>query len=176
MLFCEEWDAYLHAECVSAFLQTPDGQVVLKHRHDIVIVFGVRRFGVVEEGPHLCNTCGHNTRTTSTTSGNIDWTKSWVGNTYTCVGCKLEEGACTCDPKDVVGYSPEEYQAAMKDADADGNVEPEVTREFDISALMDRGYTHSEAQAEVDGEEDTDITCLACQAQHKRGECGFGGH
>jgi hypothetical protein len=104
----------------------------------------------VEESPHLCDTCGADTDEVE-----LNYPCVWLkdGNGYICTLCRKWEADCTCDPKDVVGWSPEEYWAAMKDADAEGNVEPGVTREFDISALMDRGYTHSEAQAEVDGEE-----------------------
>jgi hypothetical protein len=34
-LFCEEWDCYLHKECVKPFLETKEGKIVLKHGHDI---------------------------------------------------------------------------------------------------------------------------------------------
>jgi hypothetical protein len=37
--FIEEWDAFIHADCILPFLQTEEGQIVLKHRHEIHIVF-----------------------------------------------------------------------------------------------------------------------------------------
>lgn len=50
MLFCEEWDAFLHAGCVMEFLSTPDGQIVLAHKHDIHIVWEVERIFAYPEG------------------------------------------------------------------------------------------------------------------------------
>lgn len=37
-LFCMEWDTPLHSECVEEFLKSEDGQVVLNHKHDVVIL------------------------------------------------------------------------------------------------------------------------------------------
>jgi hypothetical protein len=34
--FCEEWDAYLHEDCIDGFLKTPEGQVVARHGHAVV--------------------------------------------------------------------------------------------------------------------------------------------
>jgi len=36
-LWCEEWDAPIHRACVESFLQTPDGEIVIKHGHSIVL-------------------------------------------------------------------------------------------------------------------------------------------
>lgn len=35
--FCEEWDCFLHGECVPAFLATEEGKIVIAHGHDIFI-------------------------------------------------------------------------------------------------------------------------------------------
>jgi hypothetical protein len=35
--FCEEWDGFLHGECVPAFLMTEEGRIVIAHGHDIFI-------------------------------------------------------------------------------------------------------------------------------------------
>lgn len=38
--FVDEWDAFLHADCVIPFLtSTEEGKIVIKHRHEIYIVF-----------------------------------------------------------------------------------------------------------------------------------------
>jgi hypothetical protein len=34
--FVEEWDAYLHGECIDAFLQTDEGRIVLEHGHEVI--------------------------------------------------------------------------------------------------------------------------------------------
>ena len=31
--FVEEWDAYIHQECIESFLETEDGKIVLVHKH-----------------------------------------------------------------------------------------------------------------------------------------------
>lgn len=36
--FCDEWDCFLHAECVLPFLATEEGQIVIEHKHRIVII------------------------------------------------------------------------------------------------------------------------------------------
>jgi hypothetical protein len=36
-LFVEEWDAYLHRKCLGAFLKSPEGEIVIKHGHEIII-------------------------------------------------------------------------------------------------------------------------------------------
>jgi hypothetical protein len=38
--FCDEWDCWMHKECVHEFLQTEEGRCVLRHRHEIVIEEG----------------------------------------------------------------------------------------------------------------------------------------
>lgn len=35
--FVEEWDAYIHSECVEAFLAGEEGQIVLSHGHGVYI-------------------------------------------------------------------------------------------------------------------------------------------
>lgn len=35
--FVEEWDAYMHADCVAPFLRTFEGQCVLVHGHEVVV-------------------------------------------------------------------------------------------------------------------------------------------
>lgn len=35
--FCEEWDCGLHAQCVIPFLHTPEGELVLDHKHSIQV-------------------------------------------------------------------------------------------------------------------------------------------
>lgn len=37
-LFCMEWDAVIHSECVPAFLETEEGQLVLEHGHEVIII------------------------------------------------------------------------------------------------------------------------------------------
>lgn len=47
--FLEEWDSFIHSECVPDFLKTEEGQVVLHHKHHV----GVWRNGeivVLHEG------------------------------------------------------------------------------------------------------------------------------
>lgn len=39
LVFCEEWDSYLHRACVPAFLKTPEGQVVLTHGHEVILYY-----------------------------------------------------------------------------------------------------------------------------------------
>lgn len=34
--FVEEWDAFLHGECIDAFLETREGKIVLEHGHEVV--------------------------------------------------------------------------------------------------------------------------------------------
>lgn len=34
-LFVEEWDAYLHYDCLVQFLLSPEGEIVIKHGHSI---------------------------------------------------------------------------------------------------------------------------------------------
>ena len=40
----EEWDAAIHADCIEAFLATPEGQIVVKHGH------AVYKFGTLISG------------------------------------------------------------------------------------------------------------------------------
>ena len=35
--YCEEWDCYLHKDCIGEFLLTEEGQIVIKHGHSIII-------------------------------------------------------------------------------------------------------------------------------------------
>ena len=35
--FIDEWDAYIHSECVPSFLQTEEGRIVLEHGHEVAI-------------------------------------------------------------------------------------------------------------------------------------------
>lgn len=39
--FCDEWDTYIHARCVPAFLQTREGELVIEHGHDVYLKFDV---------------------------------------------------------------------------------------------------------------------------------------
>lgn len=41
-LFCEEWDCYLHYDCLPDFLVSDEGRLVIKHGHSIVAP-GVKR-------------------------------------------------------------------------------------------------------------------------------------
>jgi hypothetical protein len=36
-LFVEEWDAYLHRKCLGPFLTSPEGIIVMRHGHEIVL-------------------------------------------------------------------------------------------------------------------------------------------
>ncbi len=33
--FCEEWDCYLHDDCVDEFLKSPEGEIVTSHNHEV---------------------------------------------------------------------------------------------------------------------------------------------
>jgi hypothetical protein len=35
-LWVEEWDAPIHSKCVDDFLKTKEGQIVLKHGHEVI--------------------------------------------------------------------------------------------------------------------------------------------
>jgi len=37
LMFCDEWDCYLHRHCVILFLETEEGQVVVNHGHQVVL-------------------------------------------------------------------------------------------------------------------------------------------
>ena len=37
-LWCIEWDAVIHSECVPAFLASEEGQIVLSHGHEVIIM------------------------------------------------------------------------------------------------------------------------------------------
>lgn len=39
--FCEEWDTFIHARCVPSFLQTEEGQIIISHRHHVLIDFAL---------------------------------------------------------------------------------------------------------------------------------------
>jgi len=39
LMFCDEWDCYLHRDCVMDFLKSEDGQVVLLHGHEVVLYY-----------------------------------------------------------------------------------------------------------------------------------------
>jgi hypothetical protein len=39
--FVEEWDAYVHSGCVVPFLQTEEGKIIIKHKHEVVINFAL---------------------------------------------------------------------------------------------------------------------------------------
>ena len=34
--FCDEWDTFLHAECIDAFLNSEEGRVVMEHGHEVI--------------------------------------------------------------------------------------------------------------------------------------------
>ena len=35
--YCEEWDCFLHKDCIAPFLNTEDGKLVIEHGHEIVL-------------------------------------------------------------------------------------------------------------------------------------------
>jgi hypothetical protein len=35
--FCDEWDCWLHKDCIPEFLKTEEGQVVLAHKHEVIM-------------------------------------------------------------------------------------------------------------------------------------------
>jgi len=37
--FCYEWDTYIHARCVPAFLMGPEGGCVIQHGHEVILNF-----------------------------------------------------------------------------------------------------------------------------------------
>jgi len=37
LMFCDEWDCYLHRDCVIDFLKTEEGKVVLGHGHAVIL-------------------------------------------------------------------------------------------------------------------------------------------
>jgi hypothetical protein len=37
--FCHEWDTYIHARCVPAFLKTEEGKIIMGHKHLVVLEF-----------------------------------------------------------------------------------------------------------------------------------------
>lgn len=39
LMWCEEWDCYLHRDCVMDFLKGEEGQVVIKHGHQVILYF-----------------------------------------------------------------------------------------------------------------------------------------
>lgn len=39
--FVIEWDAYIHAKCVPAFLQSEEGKIVINHGHTIHVDFSL---------------------------------------------------------------------------------------------------------------------------------------
>lgn len=34
--FCDEWDCYLHADCIDGFLATEEGRIVIAHEHEVI--------------------------------------------------------------------------------------------------------------------------------------------
>ena len=41
MHFCHEWDTSIHARCVPRFLATDEGQIVIDHKHTILLDFSI---------------------------------------------------------------------------------------------------------------------------------------
>lgn len=41
MHFCHEWDTFIHARCVPGFLATDEGQIVIEHKHTIILDFSL---------------------------------------------------------------------------------------------------------------------------------------
>ena len=39
--FCDEWDTYIHARCVPKFLQSSEGEIVILHKHTVVLDFSL---------------------------------------------------------------------------------------------------------------------------------------
>lgn len=38
--FCDEWDCWICRECIHEFLQTEEGKIVIRHKHEILIEEG----------------------------------------------------------------------------------------------------------------------------------------
>ena len=34
--FVEEWDSFIHDECINEFLRTSEGKIILEHEHKII--------------------------------------------------------------------------------------------------------------------------------------------
>lgn len=34
--FCEEWDCFLHKACITPFLKTVEGKIIISHGHEVV--------------------------------------------------------------------------------------------------------------------------------------------
>jgi hypothetical protein len=47
-----EWDAALHGKCVQPFLNTDEGQIVLNHKHWVIVELGAER-KVMHRGDEL---------------------------------------------------------------------------------------------------------------------------
>jgi len=41
MHFCHEWDTFIHARCVPRFLASDEGQIVIEHKHTILLDFSI---------------------------------------------------------------------------------------------------------------------------------------
>lgn len=37
LMFCDEWDCYLHRVCVVPFLETEAGKIVIEHGHQVIL-------------------------------------------------------------------------------------------------------------------------------------------
>lgn len=48
--FCEEWDCWIHRECVHEFIQSAEGKVTLSHGHAIELnAEDTRKYGYINE-------------------------------------------------------------------------------------------------------------------------------
>lgn len=45
MHFCHEWDTFMHARCVPRFLASGEGQIVIAHRHTVLLDFSIEEYG-----------------------------------------------------------------------------------------------------------------------------------
>ena len=41
MHFCDEWDTFIHARCVPMFIQTEEGQILIHHKHAVILDFNL---------------------------------------------------------------------------------------------------------------------------------------
>jgi hypothetical protein len=41
MHFCHEWDTFIHARCVPRFLASDEGQIVIEHKHTVLLDFSI---------------------------------------------------------------------------------------------------------------------------------------
>ena len=47
--FCDEWDTFIHARCVAAFLQGEEGKIVISHEHSVLLDFSLEKLTAAPE-------------------------------------------------------------------------------------------------------------------------------